>query len=124
LERDTKKQTCKKNQSLIQTQKNNINKLHRGKLPASLAHLKMLTIMNMSHNQLEESIPDLSTGVQVIDSSHNHLSTSFPQSFGEIGLYYLLLSNNFLSVGIPTDLCNMVSMEVIIYLTVVFQGSF
>ena len=73
----------------------------------------MLTTLNMSHNQLEKSILDLPTGVQVFDLSHNHLSTSFPQSFGEIGLYYLLLSNNFLSVGIPTDLCNMVSMEVI-----------
>ncbi|PUZ52495.1 hypothetical protein GQ55_6G274700 [Panicum hallii var. hallii] len=84
-----------------------------GKLPASLEQLKMLTILNMRYNQLEGRIPDLPTGVQVLDLSHNYLSGSLPQSFGGNEFYYLLLSNNSLSGVIPTDLCNMVSMEVI-----------
>ncbi|KAG2585453.1 hypothetical protein PVAP13_6KG385900 [Panicum virgatum] len=84
-----------------------------GELPASLEQLKMLTILNMRYNQLEGRIPDLPTGVQVLDLSHNYLSGSLPQIFGGNELYYLLLSNNSLSGVIPTDLCNMVSMEVI-----------
>jgi Leucine-rich repeat (LRR) protein len=83
-----------------------------GKLPASMAHLKMPTLI-MRHNQLEGSIPDLPTGLQVLDLSHNYLSGSLPQSFRDNALYYLLLSNNFLSGVIPTDLCNMVWMDVI-----------
>lgn len=66
----------------------------------------------MSHNQLEESIPDLPTGVQVFDLSHNHLSRSFPELLRNWIILPIAL-NNFLSAGIPTDLCNMVSMEVI-----------
>ena len=84
-----------------------------GELPASLEQLKMLTILNMRYNQLEGRIPDLPTGVRMLDLSHNYLSGSLPQSFGGNELYYLLLSNNSLSGVIPTDLCNMLSMEVI-----------
>jgi Leucine-rich repeat (LRR) protein len=84
-----------------------------GKLPASLEQVKMLTTLNMRYNQLEGSIPDLPTGLRVLDLSHNYLSGSLPQSFRDNVLYYLLLSNNFLSEEIPTDLCNMVWMEVI-----------
>ncbi|TVU04773.1 hypothetical protein EJB05_47907, partial [Eragrostis curvula] len=84
-----------------------------GKLPTSLEQLKMLTTLNMRHNQLEGSIPHLPASIQVLDLSHNYLSGLLPQSFGNKELRYLLLSHNFLTGAIPTDLCNMVSMEVI-----------
>jgi Leucine-rich repeat (LRR) protein len=83
-----------------------------GKLPAGMAHSKMLTLI-MRHNQLEGSFPDLPASLQVLDLSHNYLSGSLPQSFRGNVLHYFLLSNNFLSGVIPTDLCNMVRMEVV-----------
>ncbi|WVZ91881.1 hypothetical protein U9M48_037994 [Paspalum notatum var. saurae] len=93
----------------LNVSKNNIT----GTLPASLEHLTMLTTLNMRYNQLEGSIPDLPTSVQVLDLSYNYLSGSLPRSFGNNELYYLLLSNNYLSGVIPTELCNMVLMEAI-----------
>ncbi|KAL6900976.1 hypothetical protein ACP4OV_005652 [Aristida adscensionis] len=84
-----------------------------GKLPASLSQLKMLGTLNMRHNQLDGRIPDLPTGIRVLDLSHNNLSGSLQKNFGDKDLYYLLLSHNSLTGVIPTDLCKMVSMEVI-----------
>ncbi|RCV32101.1 hypothetical protein SETIT_6G230900v2 [Setaria italica] len=93
----------------LNVSRNNIT----GKLPASLEQLKMLTTLSMRYNQLEGSIPDLPTGIQLLDLSHNYLSGSLPQNVGGRELYYLLLSHNFLSGVIPTNLCKTVSMEVI-----------
>ncbi|KAK8451611.1 hypothetical protein SEVIR_6G237300v4 [Setaria viridis] len=93
----------------LNVSRNNITR----KLPASLEQLKMLTTLSMRYNQLEGSIPDLPTGIQLLDLSHNYLSGSLPQKVGGRELYYLLLSHNFLSGVIPKNLCKMVSMEVI-----------
>ncbi|CAL5000051.1 unnamed protein product [Urochloa decumbens] len=93
----------------LNASRNNIT----GKLPASLEQLKMLTTLSMRYNQLEGRIPDLPTGIQLLDLSHNYLSGSLPQSIGDKELYYLLLSHNFLRGVIPTNLCKMVLTEVI-----------
>ncbi|KAK3122305.1 hypothetical protein QOZ80_8BG0667840 [Eleusine coracana subsp. coracana] len=84
-----------------------------GKLSTSLERMKMMRTLNMRYNQLEGSIPDFPASIQVLDLSHNYLSGSLPQSFGNKKLYILSLSHNFLTGVIPTDLCNMVSMQVI-----------
>ncbi|CAL5004957.1 unnamed protein product [Urochloa decumbens] len=93
----------------LNVSRNNIT----GKLPASLEQLKKLTTLSMRYNQLEGSIPDLPTSIQLSDLSHNYLSGSLPHSIGDKELYYLLLSHNFLRGVIPMNLCKMVSMEVI-----------
>uniref|UniRef100_A0ACD5ZVK2 Uncharacterized protein n=1 Tax=Avena sativa TaxID=4498 RepID=A0ACD5ZVK2_AVESA len=84
-----------------------------GKLPASLEQSNMLTILIMRGNQLEGSIPDLPTSIQVLDLSYNNFSGSLPQSFGNKELYYLSLSHNFISGVVTTDLCDMISVELI-----------
>lgn len=68
-----------------------------GELPASLVRSKMLITLNIRHNQLEGYIPDMPNSVRVLDLSHNNLSGSLPQSFGDKELQYLSLSHNSLS---------------------------
>lgn len=84
-----------------------------GELPASLVRSKMLITLNIRHNQLEGYIPDMPNSVRVLDLSHNNLSGSLPQSFGDKELQYLSLSHNSLSGVIPAYLCDMISMELI-----------
>ncbi|KAM3310207.1 hypothetical protein ACQJBY_031099 [Aegilops geniculata] len=84
-----------------------------GKFPASLEHLTMLTTLSMRNNKLQGNIPDLPLSIQVLDLSDNSLSGSLPQSFGDKELHYLSLSKNSITGVIPTDLCNMISLELI-----------
>ncbi|KAF7051888.1 hypothetical protein CFC21_060078 [Triticum aestivum] len=84
-----------------------------GKLPASLEQLTMLTTLSMRNNKLQGNIPDLPLSIRVLDLSNNNLSGSLPQSFVVKELHYLSLSKNSITGVIPTDLCNMISLELI-----------
>ncbi|TVU12725.1 hypothetical protein EJB05_46380, partial [Eragrostis curvula] len=85
-----------------------------GRLPISLRHMNTLKVFNMRSNQLAGGIPDLPASVQVLDLSTNKLSGPLPQDLEAKEIYDLLLPDNFLSGRIPTYLCRMAFMEVII----------
>ncbi|KAF7047098.1 hypothetical protein CFC21_056064 [Triticum aestivum] len=84
-----------------------------GMLPASLEQLTMLTTLSMRNNKLQGNIPDLPLSIRVLDLSCNNLSGPLPHSFRDKELHYLSLSKNSISGVIPTDLCNMISLELI-----------
>ncbi|KAF8008500.1 hypothetical protein BT93_K2236 [Corymbia citriodora subsp. variegata] len=72
----------------------------QGALPDQLFHLKNLTVLDLSHNQLHGTIPALGR-LQVLsflDLSHNLLNGTIPHSLGQLQhLDYLDLSANSLS---------------------------
>ncbi|XP_037428622.1 receptor-like protein EIX1 isoform X2 [Triticum dicoccoides] len=85
-----------------------------GMLPASLEpQLTMLTTLSMRNNKLQGNIPDLPLSIRVLDLSCNNLSGPLPHSFRDKELHYLSLSKNYISGVIPTDFCNMISLELI-----------
>ncbi|VAI00703.1 unnamed protein product [Triticum turgidum subsp. durum] len=78
-----------------------------------LEQLTMLTTLSMRNNKLQGNIPDLPLSIRVLDLSCNNLSGPLPHSFRDKELHYLSLSKNYISGVIPTDFCNMISLELI-----------
>ncbi|KAJ4723892.1 putative Receptor protein kinase [Melia azedarach] len=92
--------------------------LLEGSIPSSLSNLTNLDCFYLKNNSLFGSIP-LNIGnlrsFYELDLSENQLSGSIPLSFGDMGkldqLSVLDLSHNIFGGEIPSQICNMASLE-------------
>jgi Leucine-rich repeat (LRR) protein len=88
------------------------NNLLKGKLPASVVHMKSLRFLRLDSNQLEGQIPDMPRSIDVLDLSNNSFSGPLPHILGN-DLRFAFLSNNHLNGSIPVYFCNMTQLSLI-----------
>ncbi|KAH7286034.1 hypothetical protein KP509_33G056100 [Ceratopteris richardii] len=83
-------------------------------LPNTLSKLGKLTILDLSHNELSDTIPDdLGTlqNLHTLDLSHNFLRGTIPSSLGTLtSLVNLSLAANKFSNSIPSSLGNLTNL--------------
>ncbi|XP_042410097.1 receptor-like protein EIX2 [Zingiber officinale] len=77
----------------------------RGVLPSSLECFGLVTIFDLSYNNLEGFIPRMHYVGLYLDLSHNSLSGSIPESLAGDNLGFILLSDNRLNGSIPSSIC-------------------
>ena len=83
-----------------------------GSIPAKLAGITSLMELDLSYNQLDEGIPDLSalTSMQYLYLDNNKLTGGIPNLSALTLLLHLYLNNNKLDGGIP-DLSALTALE-------------
>ncbi len=87
----------------------------QGELPAALADLSALRVLDLHNNALSGAIPDdfgRLSHLESLDLSANEISGSIPADFGNLGnLRFLALAHNQLEGAIPTELGQLTRLE-------------
>nr|CAD1839380.1 unnamed protein product [Ananas comosus var. bracteatus] len=81
-----------------------------GMLPSSLENMTSLEVLNLGSNHLHGFLPSLPGFLDWPDFSNNMFFGSLPWSFFKPNLFTVRLSNNSISDGIPSSICNMQSL--------------
>ncbi|OAY69271.1 Leucine-rich repeat receptor protein kinase MSP1, partial [Ananas comosus] len=79
-------------------------------LPSSLENMTSLEVLNLGSNHLHGFLPSLPGFLDWPDFSNNMFFGSLPWSFFKPNLFTVRLSNNSISDGIPSSICNMQSL--------------